>query len=173
MGSLRKLRSIRIPSIEQPILTRPSGIVSYIILNSAAWLLKYASSNRIVPYDYDHSDYWTPRPVGGILPPWLKRLFRGKRDFWREYDFDEEDERRNNGSSDGRDSVPTTLGMGTDEGCADMMDRMSPSFGQAWEMPELARVGKAKERVRTRAVTVGSGEGVGRETKSPVNPWKK
>lgn len=32
---------------------------------------------------------------GGIIPGWAKRLMRGKRDFWREHNYDEEDEQHN------------------------------------------------------------------------------
>ncbi|KFY19882.1 hypothetical protein V491_04139 [Pseudogymnoascus sp. VKM F-3775] len=80
------------------------GILSYIILNGSAWILSWVTNGRIVPYDYDQSDYWSPRPVGGILPGWLKRLARGKRDFWREYDYDDEIEQGNRH----HDSFPTT-----------------------------------------------------------------
>ncbi|KFX87102.1 hypothetical protein V490_08534 [Pseudogymnoascus sp. VKM F-3557] len=71
------------------------GILSYIILNGSAWILSWVTNGRIVPYDYDESDYWTPRPAGGILPGWLKRLARGKQDFWREYDYDDQVEQGN------------------------------------------------------------------------------
>lgn len=42
--------------------------------------------------------------MGGILPGWLKRLARGKRDFWREYDYDDEIEQGNRH----HDSFPTS-----------------------------------------------------------------
>ncbi|OBT52074.1 hypothetical protein VE04_08014 [Pseudogymnoascus sp. 24MN13] len=80
------------------------GILSYIILNGSAWILSWVTNGRIVPYDYDQSDYWSPRPVGGILPGWLKRLARGKRDFWREYDYDDQMEQGNQH----HDSFPTS-----------------------------------------------------------------
>lgn len=126
----------------QQTLTNTSGIVSYILLNFSAWLLKYLSHNRIVPYDYDHSDYWTARSVGGILPAWLRRLCRGKRDFWREYDYDEEEERRGRERRESaRGDEPTSLEIMTQSGASTMTRTVSPTsdFTQGWEMPELAR----------------------------------
>lgn len=67
-----------------------TGIVTYSILNSLAWAVAWLSNDTIVPHDYDQKDYWTYKVRGGLLPGWLKRLARGKRDFWREWDFDEE-----------------------------------------------------------------------------------
>jgi AGZA family xanthine/uracil permease-like MFS transporter len=68
-----------------------TGIVTYIILNVGAWLIAKASGGRIMPHDYEHKDYWTYKVRGGLLPGWVKRLFQGKRDFWREWDFDAEE----------------------------------------------------------------------------------
>jgi len=68
-----------------------SGLITYIILNTGAWVILKLSSGRIVPYEYEHKDYWTYKVRGGLLPGWLKRLARGKRDFWRDWDFDAEE----------------------------------------------------------------------------------
>ena len=68
-----------------------TGIVTYIILNVGAWLIAKASGGSIMPHDYEHKDYWTYKVRGGLLPGWVKRAARGKRDFWREWDFDEEE----------------------------------------------------------------------------------
>lgn len=169
-------------------LTQNSGIVSYILLNSSAWLLKYFTNGRILPYDYDHSDYWTARPVGGILPAWVKRLFRGKRDFWREYDFDEEEERRENErrASEARSSLPTT--METHCGASTTTRTVSPDFVQSWEMPELSRgttvSGKSDGRERVeevgrREVKREKDDGVGRfgfvkgPVRNPVAAWRR
>lgn len=65
-----------------------AGIVSYTILNSGAWIMMKASGGRIVPHDYEMKDYWTYKVRGGLLPAWLRRLARGKKDFWRDYDWD-------------------------------------------------------------------------------------
>lgn len=65
-----------------------TGIVTYIILNTGAWLIAKVSSGRIVPYDYEQKDFWTWKVRGGFVPGWLRRLGRGKRDFWREWDYD-------------------------------------------------------------------------------------
>jgi AGZA family xanthine/uracil permease-like MFS transporter len=68
-----------------------TGIITYIILNTGAWFLAWASKGRIVPHDYEQKDYWTYKVRGGLLPGWVKRLTKGKRDFWREWDFDAEE----------------------------------------------------------------------------------
>jgi AGZA family xanthine/uracil permease-like MFS transporter len=68
-----------------------TGIITYIILNSGAWIITKASSGRIMPHDYEQKDYWTYKVRGGLLPGWLKRAARGKKDFWREWDFDSEE----------------------------------------------------------------------------------
>ena len=44
-----------------------------------------------MPHDYEHKDYWTYKVRGGLLPGWVKRAAKGKRDFWREWDFDAEE----------------------------------------------------------------------------------
>ncbi|KUJ19859.1 uncharacterized protein LY89DRAFT_682698 [Mollisia scopiformis] len=68
-----------------------TGLITYIILNTGAWILLKVSGGRIVPYDYENKDYWTYKVRGGLLPGWVKRAARGKRDFWRDWDFDAEE----------------------------------------------------------------------------------
>ncbi len=62
-----------------------AGIISYIILNTAVWLVELASGRRIRPADKEYKDPWTYKLEGGILPPWVTRAARGKKDFWRPY----------------------------------------------------------------------------------------
>ncbi|KAJ9134678.1 Purine transporter [Coniochaeta hoffmannii] len=62
------------------------GIFSYIIINMTVWIIEKASGGRIVPPGKADKDPWTWRIPGGILPPWMTRLIRGKKDFWREDD---------------------------------------------------------------------------------------
>lgn len=69
-----------------------AGIVTYVILNGGAWTLEKLSGGRIVPHDAEQADYWSPHVRGGIIPGWLKRAARGKRDFWREWNFDTDGE---------------------------------------------------------------------------------
>lgn len=66
------------------------GIMSYILLNTVVWLIKLASGGRIVPPNYEDKEPWTHRIPGGFFPPWLVRLSKGKKDFWREVDSDDE-----------------------------------------------------------------------------------
>ena len=60
-----------------------AGIITYIILNTLVKLIEVVSGGRIVPPDKEAKDPWSYRIPGGILPPWVTRAARGKRDFWR------------------------------------------------------------------------------------------
>ncbi|KAH8661851.1 hypothetical protein BX600DRAFT_382127 [Xylariales sp. PMI_506] len=60
------------------------GVCSYILINTVIWLIEKASGGRIVPYNKAEKDPWTWKIPGGVLPPWMARLMRGKKDFWRE-----------------------------------------------------------------------------------------
>ncbi|KAE9578391.1 putative xanthine/uracil permease [Colletotrichum fructicola] len=59
------------------------GVCSYILINTLVWVIEKASFGRIVPPNKDEKDPWTWRIPGGILPPWVRRLIKGKKDFWR------------------------------------------------------------------------------------------
>ncbi|KAJ9191505.1 hypothetical protein DTO021D3_1986 [Paecilomyces variotii] len=61
-----------------------SGIVTYVILNTFTWLVDKVSGGRITPANRHLKDPWTHKIPGGILPAWIVRLARGKKDFWRE-----------------------------------------------------------------------------------------
>lgn len=67
-----------------------AGIVSYIVINTIAWVLIKISGGKIQPKDYNLKDPWTYKIEGGILPPWVTRLAKGKKDFWRAEEHDEE-----------------------------------------------------------------------------------
>jgi len=60
------------------------GICTYILLNTVVWLIRLATKGKIVPPNYSEKEFWTWRVKGGFFPPWTVRLFRGKKDFWRE-----------------------------------------------------------------------------------------
>lgn len=59
-----------------------AGIMSYIIINTIVFIVEKASGGRIVPINKEDKDPWTWRIPGGILPPWMKRLIAGKKNFW-------------------------------------------------------------------------------------------
>lgn len=61
-----------------------AGIITYIIINTVVWAVDKASGGRIVPDGYEFKDPWTYKLKGGILPPWVTRAARGKKDFWNE-----------------------------------------------------------------------------------------
>ena len=63
-----------------------SGIITYAILNTVVWVLEKSSGGRIVPPEKHYREVWTYKLVGGVLPPWIVRAARGKRDFWHKDD---------------------------------------------------------------------------------------
>lgn len=65
------------------------GVCTYIVLNTTVWALEKLSGGRIVPPNKNLKEPWTYKIPGGVLPPWLTRVARGKRDFWREDDRSE------------------------------------------------------------------------------------
>lgn len=60
-----------------------AGILSYILINMLVFFIEKASGGRIVPPNKDEKEPWTWRLPGGILPPWVKRITSGKKDFWK------------------------------------------------------------------------------------------
>lgn len=66
-----------------------AGIVTYIIMNTVAWVLEKISGGRIVPPEKNLKEHWTYKLEGGLLPPWVTRAAKGKKDFWRPYDDEE------------------------------------------------------------------------------------
>ncbi|PHH88716.1 hypothetical protein CDD83_7176 [Cordyceps sp. RAO-2017] len=60
------------------------GICTYMVLNSLVWLVSVATRGRIVPPNLADREPWTWRIAGGFFPPWLVRLSRGQRRFWRD-----------------------------------------------------------------------------------------
>ncbi|KAK4102825.1 hypothetical protein N658DRAFT_494887 [Parathielavia hyrcaniae] len=60
-----------------------AGVCLYILLNTLVWLIEKASGGRIVPPNKALKEPWSWQTEGGIMPPWMTRLARGKKDFWR------------------------------------------------------------------------------------------
>jgi adenine/guanine/hypoxanthine permease len=60
-----------------------AGIFTYTLLNGGAWIITKASGGKIKPPGIEEADPWTYKIEGGVLPPWVKRAARGKKDFWR------------------------------------------------------------------------------------------
>jgi len=61
-----------------------AGICLYMLLNTLIWVIEKASGGRIVPPNKHEKDPWTWKIKGGFLPPWLSRLTKGKKEFWRD-----------------------------------------------------------------------------------------
>ena len=66
-----------------------AGIMSYIVLNMTVFVLEKASGGRIKPPEKELKDPWTYKIEGGLLPPWVTRAAKGKKDFWKPYDEEE------------------------------------------------------------------------------------
>lgn len=60
-----------------------AGIFTYILLNGIPFAIEKISGGRIVPPGKAESDPWTWRVEGGLIPQWIVRAARGKKDFWR------------------------------------------------------------------------------------------
>ncbi|KAM7188521.1 Adenine/guanine permease AZG1 [Naviculisporaceae sp. PSN 640] len=54
------------------------GICLYILLNTLIWVIEKASGGRLVPVNKDKKVPWTYKMKGGVLPPWMSRLIKGK-----------------------------------------------------------------------------------------------
>ena len=60
-----------------------AGICSYIVINTVVWIIEKSTGGKIKPAEKEYKDAWTYKIEGGLLPPWLTRAAKGKRDFWR------------------------------------------------------------------------------------------
>lgn len=60
-----------------------AGIMTYIIMNTIPFIIEKLSGGRIVPPGKAESEPWTWKVEGGLIPPWIRRVARGKKDFWR------------------------------------------------------------------------------------------
>ncbi|KUI74513.1 hypothetical protein VM1G_10073 [Cytospora mali] len=81
-----------------------AGVCTYIVLNTTVWVLEKVSGGRIVPPNKHEKEPWSYKIPGGVLPPWMRRLTKGKKDFWRDDERDEvvgqeEQESRSSGSA--------------------------------------------------------------------------
>lgn len=61
-----------------------AGIVSYMIINTTTWLVELISGGRIVVPDKEFKEPWTWKVKVGLLPAWVVRAGKGKKDFWHE-----------------------------------------------------------------------------------------
>ncbi|ROV94880.1 hypothetical protein VSDG_07128 [Cytospora chrysosperma] len=85
-----------------------AGVCTYIVLNTTVWVLEKVSGGRIVPPNKHEKDPWTYRIPGGMLPPWMTRLAKGRKDFWREEDRDEvigQEEQESRASDSGQEKM--------------------------------------------------------------------
>lgn len=103
-----------------------AGIVSYMVLNTIAWLIEKATGGRIRPADKEYKDPWTYKIEGGVLPPWVTRAAKGKKDFWRPY---ADVEHNTVGTTlEGREDVPAKI-PGTHE-AGELRDGSSSEEGE-------------------------------------------
>jgi AGZA family xanthine/uracil permease-like MFS transporter len=80
-----------------------AGIVSYMIITTTTWFVEMVSGGRIVVPDRELREPWTWKVKGGLLPAWIVRAGKGKKDFWHE------------------DPVPTGVERGEDSGSTEEM----------------------------------------------------
>jgi AGZA family xanthine/uracil permease-like MFS transporter len=66
-----------------------AGICSYITINTIVFIIEKCTGGRIKPAEKELKDPWTWKIEGGLLPPWLTRAAKGKKDFWRPYEDQE------------------------------------------------------------------------------------
>ena len=59
-----------------------AGITTYMVLNTVVWIIGKLYGGRIEPANKEKKDPWTYK-IPGLLPPWVVRAARGKKDFWR------------------------------------------------------------------------------------------
>lgn len=64
------------------------GLMAYISINGTIWAIEKISRGRLRPSTLDDKEYWTYKVPGGLLPPWLVRLCKGKKHFWRREEED-------------------------------------------------------------------------------------
>ena len=63
-----------------------AGICSYIVINTVVWIVEKCTGGKIKPAEKEYKDPWTYKIEGGILPGWLTRAAKGKKDFWHPYE---------------------------------------------------------------------------------------
>lgn len=66
-----------------------AGICMYILINSLVWIIEKLSGGRIVPPNKDQKEPWSFAGTGSVAPAWMRRLAKGKKDFWR-HDYSSE-----------------------------------------------------------------------------------
>ena len=82
-----------------------AGIVSYMIINTTTWVLEVVSGGRIVVPDKEFKEPWTWKVKGGLLPAWVVRAGRGKKDFRHEDQIPAEVQRSESASTGGLSGV--------------------------------------------------------------------
>ena len=60
-----------------------TGIITYMVLNTAEWIIKKLSGGRTKPANKEEKGPWMYK-IPGLLSPWVMRAARGNKDFWRE-----------------------------------------------------------------------------------------
>lgn len=63
-----------------------AGICSYIIINTAVFIVETVSCGKFMAPGKELKDPWTWRIPGGVLPSWPEKIMRGTRVLWRKRD---------------------------------------------------------------------------------------
>ena len=57
-----------------------AGTTTYMVLNTAVWIIEKLSGGRIKPANKEEKGPWMYK-IPGLLPPWVMKAARGKKDF--------------------------------------------------------------------------------------------
>ncbi|KAJ3519069.1 hypothetical protein NM688_g9356 [Phlebia brevispora] len=61
-----------------------AGIISYVLINGIAWLIRKISGDRFPPPNYDAAEPWVI-PPGSIVPGWM-RFIAGRTGMYKEHE---------------------------------------------------------------------------------------
>lgn len=94
-----------------------AGIISYVLINGTAWLLRKISGDRIMPAHFDLAEPWVI-PPGGIVPGWMRQVGQrtGITSPPYEYAVRNTVEMRSQGSADGHSSFDQAKSRATPTG---------------------------------------------------------
>ena len=68
-----------------------AGICSYIAINTIPAFFRWITKGKFSPPDWDRKDVYWDSQRSYFVPPWLKRLCKGDKYFWKGDDEDEDD----------------------------------------------------------------------------------
>ncbi|TIC69709.1 hypothetical protein E3Q01_00328 [Wallemia mellicola] len=67
-----------------------AGILSYVVINTIPAIIRKLTKNKISPPDYDRKDVYWDTQRAYFVPPWMRRLAKGDKKFWKGDEHDDE-----------------------------------------------------------------------------------